>query len=1447
MKTILGLDLGTNSIGWALINQDFENRKGNIIGIGSRIIPMSQDILGDFGKGNSISQTAERTKFRGVRRLRERFLLRRERLHRVLNLMNFLPFHYSNELDFEKRLGKFKNNAEPKIAYNKNSFLFIESFQEMINDFKKNSPEILIDKFGKPCKIPYDWTLYFLRKKALTKKISKEELAWIILNFNQKRGYYQLRGEEEEVNQNKDVNFYALKVNDVIADETQKGKNEIWYSVILENGWIYRRASKVPLFDWKGKTKEFIVTTELNEDGTVAKDKEGKEKRSFRAPNQDDWTLIKKKTEKEIESTQKTVGAFIYDTLLQSPKQKIKGNLVSTVERKYYKSELTQILSKQIEFHVELKDKNLLLDAIRELYKNNESQQTILEQKDFANLFVEDIIFYQRPLRSQKSLISNCNLEVRPIKDKFGKIVKDQNGKALKRPLKCIPKSHPLFQEFRLWKWISDLSIYRNDDEINVTKDLLEDAHAIEQLFNYLDNKKEIEQKTLIKFLLERKGLKGKELTAEIEKYRWNYVKDKKYPCNETKNLLMNRLNKIEGLKNDFLSKEIEFKLWHILYSVSDKIEYEKALATFALKNNLQKEIFLETFKRIPPFKSEFGSYSEKAIKKLLPLMRVGKHWSLNEISELIRLRISKIINGEYDENINERTREKSRHLQNENDFQGLPDWLAKYIVYGRHSESQNLDKWHGIADIDAFLKDFRQHSLRNPIVEQVITETIRVVKDIWLKYGNGAKDFFDEIHVELGREMKNTAEDRKNLTIKINENENTNLRIKALLSELSIDKKFQNVKPYSPIQQDALKIFEEYAINNNEKYDPAIDEFVNDPIPDDVVKISRTAQPTKNELIRYKLWLEQRYRSPYTGKVIPLSRLFTSDYEIEHIIPKSRFFDDSFSNNVICETSVNKLKDNQTGLEFIKNHHGTILGREIHIFEINEYEDFIKQHYANSPGKRSKLLMDDIPEKMIERQLNDTRYISKYIARVLSNLVRNDANDDGVNSINLIAGNGKITDKLRQDWGLNEIWNEIILPRFIRLNEINNTNNYTAWNEKFQKFLPTVPLEDAKGFSKKRIDHKHHGLDALVMACLTINHVNYMNNLHALEKGKSKNEKQVLREDLRKKLCIKKYNDQSSKDYNWIFDKPWKSLPLETKLELDKLVISFKKNNRIINKTTNKYLKWKETNGKLSKQKVSQKGTNWAIRKSMHKDTVSGLVNLPRINVPKGKILTATRKSLDTSFDLKAIESITDTGIQKILKNYLASKGGNPELAFTPEGIMDMNTQIKKYNDGKNHQPIIKVRVFEMGSKFPLGQSGNKKYKFVEAAKGTNLFFAVYQDESRKRYFESIPLNEVIERQKEKISPVAEINKDGHQLLFTLSPNDLVILPIDNDNPTREIYKVVSFSGTQVFFVKHEVAVSIVNKKEFSSLNKMERAIDGRMIKDICIKIEVDRLGQIK
>ncbi len=1461
MKNILGLDLGTNSIGWALI--DKENNK--IIGMGSRIIPMSQDILGEFGKGNSISQTAERTNYRSIRRLRERYLLRRERLHRVLNILEFLPKHYSDQIDFDTRLGKFKEDTEPKIAYKSTidetnsksrfDFIFKKSFAEMLEDFHQYQPEL----FANDNKIPYDWTIYFLRKKALTKKIEKEELAWILLNFNQKRGYYQLREELEE-DTNKKEYVVSLKVIKIVkGEEDKKNKNRNWYSISLENGWVYNATfSTEP--QWLMTEKEFLVTEELDENGQVKivkdkkSDKEGKEKRRITPlPSFDEINLmskseqdriykkIKAKTETAISNSGKTVGEYIYENLLQNPSQKIRGKLIRTIERKFYKEELKQILQKQKEFHPELQNDDLYNDCVRELYKNNEGHQFLLSKRDFIHLLLDDIIFYQRPLKSQKSLISNCTFEFK--KYNVG------NEEKIKY-LKAIPKSHPLYQEFRLWQWIYNLRVYRKDDDQDVTNDYLNDPEKYADLFEFLSNRKEIDQKALLKYF------KLKEST-----HRWNFVEDKKYPCFETRTLISTRLEKVKDLPPNFLTDQTELQLWHIIYSVTDKIEFEKAVSTFAKRNKLDVTSFVENFKKFPPFKSEYGSYSGKALKKLLPLMRSGRYWKWDDIGEKTKIRIDKIITGEFDEEIKNKVREKSINLTTENHFQGLQAWLASYIVYDRHAEAATINKWDTIEHLENYIKEFKQHSLRNPIVEQVTLEALRVIKDIWKQFGKSAENFFDEIHIELGREMKNTADERKRLTSQINDNENTNVRIKALLAELKNDSNIENVRPFSPIQQELLKIYEDGVLNSEIE------------IPDDISKISKTAQPSSSELQRYKLWLEQKYRSPYTGQVIPLAKLFTTDYEIEHIIPQSRYFDDSFNNKVICEAAVNKLKDNQTGLEFIKNHHGeivqTVFDNKVKIFEENDYRDFVKTHYIKNRSKRNKLLMEEIPDKMIERQINDTRYITKFISALLSNIVRSETNDDGINSKNLIQVNGKITSLLRQDWGINDIWNDLILPRFLRMNQITNSDAFTRYNDKYQKYLPTVPLELSKNYQSKRIDHRHHALDALIIACATRDHVNLLNNKYAKSKE---------RYDLNRKLRLfekvvythPKTGEKIEREIPKDFIKPWDTFTVDTKNFLDTIVVSFKQNLRIINKATNQYQKWVKLNGRNVKKEVKQSGINWAIRKPLHKETVAGKVELKRIKVPKGKILTATRKNLDTSFDLRTIESITDTGIQKILKNYLSAKGNDPTIAFSPEGIEEMNKNITRYNNGKPHRPIYKARIFELGSKFILGLTGNKKAKYVEAAKGTNLFYAIYVDENNKRSFETIPLNIVIERQKQGLSSVPENDDKGNKLLFYLSPNDLVYVPdedeiinesyLDVSNLSNEqkkrLYNVNDFSST-CYFTPNRIAKAIApkevdlnydnnKKKLFGSYDTKTASVNGIQIKDICIKLKADRLGNI-
>ena len=329
---------------------------------------------------------------------------------------------------------------------------------------------------------------------------------------------------------------------------------------------------------------------------------------------------------------------------------------------------------------------------------------------------------------------------------------------------------------------------------IDQTDAFLPDFQAKEELFTWLNDKKDVDQESLIKKVCSIKKFKdGK------SEYRWNYVEDKNYPCNKTRAAILAKLDKTE---KEHLTTELLTSIWHLLYSVSTKEEIDSVFSegkkdTNGIYSKLLKVFSENSIQKIKGVKfedseSDYGAYSEKAIKKLLPLMRCGNSWKEEELNSIVR--IDKLLTGEYDPDIKDAIREKVSAMNEKADFQGLPLWLACYIVYGRHSEGKNAQKWENPHDIDIFLNDFRQHSLNNPIVEQIITETLRTVRDIWIQTGR-----IDEIHIEMGRELKSTKEQRIRDTRRITENENTNQRIRNLLLEfMNPEFEIEGVRPYT-------------------------------------------------------------------------------------------------------------------------------------------------------------------------------------------------------------------------------------------------------------------------------------------------------------------------------------------------------------------------------------------------------------------------------------------------------------------------------------------------------------------------------------------------------------------------------------------------------------------------------------------------------------------------
>lgn len=1431
-KKILGLDLGTNSIGWALVEIDHEKGIVRIIALGSRVLPMNAGEINDFESNGKIkSAAAQRRESRTPRRMNERFILRRDRLHLVLNLLNALPKHYKLEIDFTnekgEKSGQFKSNKEPKLAHlpkskdRKAEFLFKDSYQEMLNELGIENK--------KHKRIPYDWTLYYLRQKALKSEITLEELAWVLLSYNQKRGYEKIEIENKVNKENEHIDEIDLRVKNVTEitnevgkkiykvdldgidnftyyeesnvqmtfendlkeiriiskiDDTgnvkskefsvtdifplgieevkyQKEDGKHKYSLIFDNGWEEIKQLKSYTFRYdkaKGKKYEYIIETIYDEKGKI-KPVQGK-LRKLREPdfgeNSNDWTLLKKKTEKEAlafnlknghinvqtKEPKKYISTKIYDVLKNDAKSnkrtKIIGGMFQVVDRDFYREELNQIIETQKYFHNELKSKELFEQCVNTLYPKNDSHaKTLLANKAaIQHLLVEDVLLYQRSLKSKKSEIANCKYEVQYWKD----LIDTKTGEVLEKNepvyLKVVSSSHPIFQEFRIWDKLHNLRLIQiekgNKTNVDVTEDYFT-PDTYQKLFELLNNQKTLSQNKLIEFLKQ----KFKEKKEDYKNFVWNFPEDEEFKGNETRVSFAIRFKRCGFLEYaDFLTQQKELDLWHYLYSVNYKertANKNKSITTFFNRflegSNVDddvKEKIIKDFTNYPKFTLKYCAFSEKALKKVLPLIRLGDknvidYWtneqsytkwekSLEERKTEILRRLKTIDfsldNIDYSKAISNDTSNGNlpfpkglfnafKTFEKVEDFTKLNLTQASYLIYGRHSELAQAIYWKSPQEIrDKLHQELKQNSLNNPIAEKVILEMMQIVADIWDYYGEGKEKFFSKINLEVGRELKKSAKEKEAITKNQIENRKQNNRIRQILIE------FLQQSPYNAIPQnndhfERLKIVEEgaeHTKNTDKKF------FEDKPYTkkeiEDILKKPTISQA---DFEKYKLWIEQGYKSPYTNKMIKLTDLFNGNkYNIDHIFPQASVTNDSLNNKVVCEREINKEKSNQTGREFVNNPpkrkvYCIAHNSEVEIVDDETYVSIAKTQFSGT--KRFILLSKEIPKGFTNSQLNNTRHIARKAMELLSHIVREEGEVE-FRSKNVLPVTGEVTNKLKKAWRLDQVWKELVAPRFIRMNELTQSNLFGQWQtskqgeQYFDCKLDDTILEKDDSYDIKRIDHRHHALDALVVALCTEEHVNYINNINADAKsdnyGKQK-QIEKYRETLKKKIKFSQLKKEDPKEKDWFYMLPGEirkqdseSSSKETVLEkaylykdsfydkdyrkmvlsaLKNTIVTFKQNHRIINKRVNYYQAEPNTTKRKAQEpktfkniENSQNKYNWGIRRSLGKDTFYGkaLIN--------GENKAVIRKDLDTTFNNDKIKTISDVKgqLKNILYNHL-------------------------------------------------------------------------------------------------------------------------------------------------------------------------------------------------
>jgi len=1343
MKKILGLDLGTTSIGWAYVQeaQDDDTEKSTIINTGVRIVPLTTDEEADFKKGNTISINADRTLKRGARRGLQRFKQRRGAL-----------------------LGIFK-----KIGFIKMDYIYAEEGKETT------------------------FSSYAVRAKAAHETVSKEELVKVLLMLNKKRGYkssrkaktaedgqaidgmsiakelYEknitpgqwvfnhlsnggktvpdfyrsdLQSELESivVHQNQ---FYPEVINDKLLEEI-KGKSRTLtsqhFTRILKIELTENKGSReqTRLQHYKWRSQSLNIQLSLNELAFVITEINNQLNQSS------GYLGAISDRSKELFFKNETVGQYLYKQLAANSHAKLKNQVFY---RQDYHDEFDRIWEVQSAFYKELTDD--LKHEVRDI-----------------------TIFYQRRLKSQKHLVSLCEFE---------------------HQHKAIPKSSPLFQEFRIWQNINAIVIKNTETKESfilhedLKKELAESLNynalfTDAELIAFCDLKKK-------EYEINFKKIEGNRTNAALYKAFENILKLEGNDALDFNNLEPEEIKKITKsvftdlginttilnfnaeIPGDTFDKQPYYQLWHLLYSSDEDDKLKKILfEKFGFK-----EAHLPYLLNID-LQADYGSLSAKAIKKILPHLKDGHVYD------------KACLMAGYNHS--------SSLTKEENDNRPLNDRLEL----------------------------IKKNSLRNPVVEKIINQMINVVNAIIINPEMGKPD---EIRVELARELKANNDQRSEMTRAINNATKEHDDIKKLLSA-------------------------EFGIK----------------------------RVTKNDIIRYRLWKETNGVSLYTGKPIETSKLFSKEYDIEHIIPKSRLFDDSFSNKTLCERQFNIDKSNRTAFSYC--------GEKLNEFDFAQYEARVKDLFKTGKikyTKYKKLLMADadIPEDFIERQLRETQYIAKKATEILREVARD-----------VTSTTGSITDRLRDDWELVEVMKELNWDKYHKLGLTREEEGKNG--ERLYKIKDWT----------KRNDHRHHAMDAITVAFTKPVYIQYLNNLNAKNKEDKKSKAIYTIEE--KYLYRDKHNKLR-------FKQPVEQFREEAKKHLEAILISYKAKNKVVTKNKNIT---KIKGGTLQKIQLTPRG-------QLHKETVYG----------KLKKYATKEEKVNANFTADYIANVAKKQYREALLKRLTENGNDPKKAFTGKNALSKSPvflDIEKtlalpekvklvwfendYTIRKEITPDLKVdKVIDEGIKVilkkRLAEYGNdykkafvnlsenpiwlNKEKGIEIKRvtisgisnaqalhtkkdhsgkeildkngkplavdfistGNNHHVAIYKDEKGNLQEEVVSFYEAVTRRNLGLSVINKEHEKGWEFLFSMKQNEFFIFPSSTFKPSEinlsnpENYSKISPNlfrvqklATKNYMFRHHLETSVEEKNEVKDIAYKSIRSTSPLLN--IIKIRLNHLGQI-
>lgn len=969
--------------------------------------------------------------------------------------------------------------------------------------------------------------------------------------------------------------------------------------------------------------------------------------------------------------------------------------------------------------------------------------------------------------------IEKAIFDQRPLKSQKGQV-----GKCVfeKNKTKC-PSSHPMYEEFRMLSFINNIKIQTpNDSALRPLS--AEERELIMPLF-FRKSKKQFDFEDIAKKLAPKKhyGFYKKSSGAEMP-YLFNYPMDTSVSgCPVTAALKdIFGENWIDALCETYTLAEGKSRL-DVVNDIWHALFFytdETKLAEFA-KNRLQlNDEEAKKFCEIS-LPSDYASLSLKAICKILPYLKKGLIYS-----HAVFLGNLCEVMPQYEWDIEEMRNAAIEHIIHEmnqinsKDARTFEVCIKEYLKEQYHVSEEKLKK------------------LYHPSMMEVYPRVQRTNNHGVYQLGSPRID-----SVRNPMAMRSMFRLRK--------------LVNRLLEEGKIDQDTEIHIEFARELNDANKrnAIAAYTKENQNKNDEARKKIRN------LFKAEtgNDIEPTDADVLKYVLWEEQGHICLYTGKQIRISDFVGANpkFDIEHTIPRSVGGDSTKMNLTLCDSRFNR-DVKKTKLPTELSNHDEIMTR------INEWkekyeslEGQIRKQKKLSKGASSKeqkdgiirkrhllelqrdywrgkylrFTMESVPEGFSRRQGTDISVISKYARLYLKSLFKH-----------VYTVKGIATSDFRKIWGIQKVYSK-----------------------------------------KERVNHVHHCIDAIVIACIGLDEYNKLGAY---------------------------YHDEENHEWYGMskayFKKPWSTFVEDIKRVQDEILVYHYTPDNMPKQGRRRILLDVEINGRKKKKKVLCKGD--AARGSLHKDTYYGAIMRSGEDTP----YYVVRKNVDNHLSDQDIKNIVDDVVRGIIQNAVA-KGGKDAL----NGTIWMNEE--------KQIPIKKVRCIT-SVKNPLSfehrkprDISNKCYKndYYVAPGDNNYLMAVYKGVTSKgkvkymyEFINMLDAAKFYKQSNDKVlvdGNIVQLNKDGLNLYYTLKKGTMVLLYVDNPDEiwenngdwSRRLYKVTElWKAGRIVVTKHTEArpssevpkvtkgFCIGDSKGLYSYSKFSALVQG-------YDFEINELGEIK